>query len=52
MNSSNQLFLDVTKTAGFISCEVCEVQTQLNGQASVDRTQNLNVLTDLWLSAV
>lgn len=45
VNSSNQLFLHVTKTAGLINDGVCGVQTQLNGQASVDRTQNLNVLT-------
>lgn len=44
VNSLNQLFLDVTKTAGLINDEVYGVQTQLNEQASVDKTQNPSVL--------
>lgn len=43
-NSSNQLFLDVTKTAGLIN-KVYGVQTRHNEQASVDKTQNPNVWT-------
>lgn len=38
VNSSNQLFLEVTKTAGLINDEVCRVKTELNEQASVDKT--------------
>lgn len=44
VNSLNQ-FLDVTKAAGLINDEACGVQTQLNEKASVDKTQNLEVLT-------